>query len=148
MSAWPKHGHTVGRWKAIGSASRFIQTLRNLLVHPKDKRTIGQTGECVYKIPCHNCNSKYKSAITDHVAKENRVIDWSGAKILDREGHRRTRQLKESIRIRKEPTVWTEMRGAYNLPTTYDRILVTRSSSTSRDHIPDEVRRWRTKRRN
>ena len=41
--------------------------------------------------------------------------------------------------------------GAYNLPTTYDRILVTRSSSTSRhsrDHMPDEVRRWRTKRRN
>ena len=28
---------------------------------------------------------------------------------------------------------------------TYDRILVTRSSLTSRDHMPDEVRRWRTK---
>jgi len=38
--------------------------------------------------------------------------------------------------------------AAYNLPTTYDRILVTLSSSTSRDHMPDEVRRWRTKRRN
>jgi len=24
-----------------------------------------------------------KSAITDHVAKENHFIDWSGAKILD-----------------------------------------------------------------
>jgi len=35
-----------------------------------------------------------KSAITDHVAKENHVVDWSGAKILDREGHRRTRQLQ------------------------------------------------------
>jgi len=31
---------------------------------------------------------------------------------------------------------------------TYDRILVTRSWSTSRDHMPDEVRRWRTKGRN
>ena len=29
-----------------------------------------------------------KSAITDHVAKENCVINWSGAKILEREGHR------------------------------------------------------------
>ena len=38
-----------------------------------------------------------KSAITDHVAKENRVINWSGAKILEREGHRKTRQVKESI---------------------------------------------------
>jgi len=32
------------------------------------------------------------------------------------------------------------MGGAYNLPTTYDRILVTCSSSTSRDHMPDENR--------
>jgi len=38
-----------------------------------------------------------KSAITDHVAKENHVINWSGAKILEREGHRKTRQVKESI---------------------------------------------------
>jgi len=37
-----------------------------------------------------------KSAITDHVAKENHVINWSGAKILEREGHRKTRQVKES----------------------------------------------------
>jgi len=29
--------------------------------------------------------------------------------------------------------------GAYNLPTTYDRILVMHSSSS--DHMPDEVRR-------
>ena len=38
--------------------------------------------------------------------------------------------------------------AAYNLPTTYDHILVTRSSATSRDHMPDEVRLRQTKRRN
>ena len=43
----------------ISTAVKPYKTLRNLLVHPKDKRTIGQTGECVYKIPCHNCNSAY-----------------------------------------------------------------------------------------
>ena len=117
------------------------KTLRYFLVHLKDKRTVAQTGECVYKILCHNCSSIYngetgqsygnrqeehrkevesignrtltradrkdlatetKSAITNQVAKENHVIDWSGATILDREGQRRTRQLKESIRIRME----------------------------------------------
>jgi len=35
--------------------------------------------------------------------------------------------------------------GAYNLPMTYDHIFVTCSSSTSRDHMPDEVRCWRVK---
>jgi len=32
-----------------------------------------------------------KSAITDHVANENHVIDWSGAKILNRESHRKNK---------------------------------------------------------
>jgi len=167
----------IFRKYGISTAVKPYKTLRNLLVHTKDKRTIGQTGECVYKIPCHNFSSTYigetgrsyakrqeehrkevesisnrtltradrkdlaaetnKSAITDHVAKENHLIDWSGAKILDREGHRRTRQLKESIRIslRKEANCMNRDAGAYNLPTTYDRILVTRSSSTSCDHM-------------
>jgi len=89
-----------------------------------------------------------KSAITDHVAKNNHVIDWSGAKILDRGSHRKTRQLKESICIREEVNCINRDGAAYNLPMTYDHILVTCSLTTSRDHMPDEVRRWGTKRRN
>jgi len=88
-----------------------------------------------------------KSAITD-VAKENHVINRLGAKILEREGHRKSRQVKESIWIRKEPNCMNRYGGAYtySLPTAYDRLLVT--CSTSRDHKPDEARRWRAKRRN
>jgi len=54
--------------------------------------------------------------------------------------------------IRREvirSTVWTEMGKptAYLWPTS-DRILVSCSSATSRDHMPDEVRCWQAKRRN
>ena len=56
-----------------------------------------------------------KSAITDHVAKENHVINWSGAKILEREGHRKTRQFKESIWIRKEPNCMNRDGGELNI---------------------------------
>ncbi|XP_072025169.1 uncharacterized protein [Amphiura filiformis] len=35
------------------------QTLRNILVHPKDKRDSLQTAECVYEIPCRNCEKTY-----------------------------------------------------------------------------------------
>jgi len=66
-----------------------------------------------------------KSAIIDHVAKENHVINWSGAKILEREGHRKTRQIKESIWIRKEPNCMNRDGGTYSLPTANDRLLVT-----------------------
>ena len=71
-----------------------------------------------------------KSAIT-YVAKENLVINWLGAKILEREGHRKTRQVKESIWIRKEPNCMNRYGGAYtySLPTAYDRLLVTCSTS-------------------
>jgi len=53
-----------------------------------------------------------KSAITDHVAKENHVINWSGANILERKGHRKTRQVKESIWIQKEPNCMNRDGGA------------------------------------
>ena len=49
----------IFRKYGISTAVKPYKTLRNLLVHHKDKRTIGQTGECVYKIPCHNCSSTY-----------------------------------------------------------------------------------------
>jgi len=81
-----------------------------------------------------------KSAITDHVTKENHVINWSGAKILE-SGHQKTGQVKELIWIRKEPNCMNRFGGA-----AYDRLLVT--CSTSPDHKPDKARRWRAKRCN
>jgi len=61
-----------------------------------------------------------KSAITDHVAKENHITDWSGAKILDRENHQRTTQLKESIYICKEANCMNRD----GEPTTYQRSMI------------------------
>ena len=48
----------------------------------------------------------------------------------------------------KKPTCMNRDGEAYSLPTAYDRLLVTCSTSTSRDHKPDEARRWQAKRRN
>jgi len=43
-----------------------------------------------------------KSAVTDHVVKENHVIGWDEASILGREGNRSARWIRESIEIRKQ----------------------------------------------
>ncbi len=43
----------------ISTSFKPHQTLRNILVHPKDKRDITQTAECVYEIPCLNCDKTY-----------------------------------------------------------------------------------------
>ena len=43
-----------------------------------------------------------KSVITDHAVKESHVIGWDEASILDREGNRSARWIRESIEIRKQ----------------------------------------------
>ncbi|XP_060082434.1 uncharacterized protein LOC132561750 [Ylistrum balloti] len=35
------------------------KTLRNILVHPKDKITKENVAECIYKIGCKNCDASY-----------------------------------------------------------------------------------------
>jgi len=145
----------IFRKYGIGAAVKRYKTLRNLLVHAKDKRSVGQTDECVYKIPCHNCSSTYieetgwshgkrqeehrkevesignrtltwadqkdlsaetnKSAITDHLAKENHVIDWSGAK-TEKAIEKQDNSRNQSAYARRS-TVSTET----GEPTTYQR---------------------------
>ena len=43
------------------------------------------------------------SALTDHAVKDNHVIDWESAKIIDKEREDHARGIKEAIPIRKIP---------------------------------------------
>ena len=43
-----------------------------------------------------------KSALTDHAAQENHMINWSKAMVIDREPERFSRCIKEAVHIRKE----------------------------------------------
>ena len=47
------------RQHGIFSAMKPFQTIISLLIHPKDKRGQQDARECVYKIPCKNCNKTY-----------------------------------------------------------------------------------------
>ncbi len=43
----------------ISTAMKPHTTLRNILVNPKDRRDKMDTSDCVYQIPCDNCNKVY-----------------------------------------------------------------------------------------
>ena len=43
----------------VAAASKPHTTLRNLLVHPKDKRDNHNTTDALYSLPCINCNLEY-----------------------------------------------------------------------------------------
>ena len=49
----------VFRKHRVPVTMRPVKTLKSLLVHPKDKQEIDRTVECVYKIPCGNCEKTY-----------------------------------------------------------------------------------------
>ena len=43
----------------IASAFKPMNTIRQILVHPKDKRELTDNSEVVYKIPCGDCDKCY-----------------------------------------------------------------------------------------
>ena len=121
----------------IQTAMKPYNTLKSILVHPKDKRDVAKTTDCVYQIPCQSCDKVYvgetgrlfgtrlsehkkdankvsdrkftrsnrkestteqhKSAVTDHIAQENHTINWTGAKILDKDTDKQKRWIREAI---------------------------------------------------
>ena len=150
----------------INTAMKPHNTLKRLLVHPKDKIDALQTCDCVYEIPCQTCNKTYigetgrkfetrlnehrkdvekvkdtkytrakrlesvsdqhKSAITDHVAQENHVINWEGASIIDKDTNKQTRWIREALWIRKRGTETINRdEGIYSLNHMYDPLLRT-----------------------
>lgn len=64
-----------------------------------------------------------KSAIADHATQKNHVIDWEGAKIIDREADWTVRGMKEAIAIRKTPVTMNRDEGRYMLSHLYDDLL-------------------------
>ena len=150
----------------VDTAVKPHRTLKQLLVHPKDKREVKKTGNCIYEIECQGCDHSYvgetarmfefrlaeheaevkkvdkkkytrserkaseqeqtKSAISDHVARANHVMDFKNPRILGREHNKRAREIKEAMEIRKrgDKTLNRE-EGTYLLSHVYDPLLRT-----------------------
>ena len=71
-------------------------------------------------------SDQHKSAITDHVAQENHVINWEGASIIDKDTNKQTRWIREALWIRKRGTETINRdEGIYSLNHMYDPLLRT-----------------------
>ena len=63
------------------SRQRNVNTLRNILVHPKDIRDALQTAETIYEIPCKNCSKTYigetgrlfKTRLNEHKTEKKKL---------------------------------------------------------------------------
>ena len=67
-------------------------------------------------------SEQHKSAITDHVAQANHIIDWDNARILNRDANPFSRKIRQSIEIRKKGAMAID-EGVYTLDHIYDSQL-------------------------
>ena len=96
-------------------------TMRQLLVNPKDKTDKWKKTGTIYHITCQDCKAVYigetgraletriqehqkitSSAVHEHCTEKQHSMDWSNIKILDREQHPIRRKIKEAIHIHRQ----------------------------------------------
>ncbi len=64
-----------------------------------------------------------KSALTDHAAQKNHLIDWEGTRFVDREAQDWPRRIRESIWIRRESHPINRDEGGHRLSHLYDPLF-------------------------
>ena len=123
-----------------------INTLKQLIVHPKDPIPKEDKAGVVYQIPCSDCPQTYigqtgrtlgqrikehkkavkdrnviTSALAEHTCQTGHTIDWSQTEILGTNQNTSRRCLLESWMIQKEPHTLNRELGT--LPTTYKQLF-------------------------
>ena len=124
--------------KNVGVSVSFKphQTLRQLLVSPKDKAKVEEQTGAVYRIPCAGCEQVYigetkrsigeklkehtakvannLSAIAEHHQKMGHNPDTDNIKVLCREDKLIPRKVREAISIKKETSPTLNRDGGVN----------------------------------
>ena len=116
-------------------------TLRSILVHPKDKTDKTMTCGAIYHAKCNDCDKEYigesartfetrwkehkkreTSAIFQHCKDSGHHMDIENVTILETEPHQIKRKVKESIQIRrKKPQL--NINEGYDIPPVFLPIL-------------------------
>ena len=112
----------------IGETARQFHF--RLQEHRKEVDDITNKGTRTRSTRKESSSTLHKSAITDHAAQENHLINWEESKIVGREADWKTRIIKEAISIRKQPGVMNRDEGAYKLSHGYDSLLRPPSQSS------------------
>ena len=117
-------------------------TIRSMLVSPKDKTDKLDKAGVIYGLGCCDCPSSYvgesarilktrldehrdrpTSPVYEHANTKQHVIDWEGVLILDKEVNRFRRGVREAIQIRRTGSDLNRDRGRHELPVIYNKLL-------------------------
>ena len=125
----------------VGTYHRPINTIRSILVHPKDKTPDAQKCCLVYQVECPECPLTYigetgrtrmkdhlnlrnpLTAVGEHCAHEHHKITKDSVKVLAREDIWLKRKVREAIEIKIGPPAMNRDQG-YELPPSTQRRVV------------------------
>ena len=130
----------------IRTTFRPVNTLRQLLVRPKDPVPIQDRSGVIYRVPCSSCSHAYigqtsrtlaqrlkehhravrigdsaTSALAEHAHSTGHPVDWTAAHVIDTCTHTSRRCLLESWMIQKEPSALNREIGT--LPPVYKPLI-------------------------
>ena len=126
----------------VGTYHRPINTIRSILVHPKNKTP--QKCGLVYQVECPECPLTYigetgrmlatrmkdhlnlrnpLTAVGEHCAHEHHTITNDSVRVLARENSWLKRKVREAIEIKIGQPVMNRDQG-YELPPIYDELLL------------------------
>ena len=127
----------------VPSYHKPINTLKSILVNPKDKTKIENQCGIVYHIECQDCNNDYIgetgrnmgtrfkehttrqgtiSDVKDHIKATGHKISIENTKIIDKEDNWHRRKIREAIHIaRRSPTLNRDK--GLELPPVYSSLL-------------------------
>ena len=132
-------------------------TLRNRLVHPKDKVSNLEKTGVVYHIKCEECDATYvgeterrlqkrlkehhrsSSPVGHHIEYNKHSISEEKVSVLHQEPNWFKRGVAEAIHIAQEDPILNRDRGRHTLPSIYNQILsrdITSSAESHDDAIP------------
>ena len=81
--------------------------------------------------------------MTDHIAQENHTINWTGAKILDKDNDKQKRWIREAIWIRRQgPNILNRDEGIYSLSHVYDPLIKTTLHPENETIISRGKKKW------
>ena len=131
----------VFRKHGVSIYHKPINTIRQLLVHPKDKTNREQKTGVIYQIDCETCKGTYigetartlgkrldehkklpSSAVKEHQESTGHNIDWKNVKIVGKEEHWMKRKIKEAITIRRVKPSLNRDQG-WDLPPIFCNLL-------------------------
>ena len=135
----------IFREHGVSSYHKPVNTIRSLLVHPKDKTPDSDKCGIIYKINCPDCEETYigetgramharlkehkrttgntaLTAVGEHIQHHKHNIEMEHVQIINREEHFWNRKIREAIEIKSQKPSLNRDTG-YELAPIYDDLL-------------------------